>query len=411
MTRYDTDVVVVGAGMVGATFAAALKDCPLSVTLLDAGPPPPPLAAGHYELRVSAISPGTRSILEAVGAWGRLDSSRIGPYQSMYVWDASSTGSIEFDAAGIGEPWLGYIIENGNIHHALLDSLAAAGNIECRSRESPAGLDVDRERCRVVLERGESLSCRLVVGADGAESWVRRELGIPVDSRLYGQRAFVCEACTERPHRQTAWQRFLPSGPLAFLPLANGNCSVVWTCDAELAAELEELDTESFAGRLTKAFDAKLGSVTVTGPVKSFDLTRRRASQYVVERGALIGDAAHVVHPMAGQGANLGFGDAWSLARVVSAAARAERDIGRRHVLRRYERWRRAENFSMMRLLDALHGLFSTESRIVEHARGLGLSTVAGQHWLKHFLARQALGERVQREGSVTSRRESPRSS
>jgi len=411
MTRCDTDVVVVGAGIVGAAFAAALKDGPLSVTLLDAGPPPAPLPSGHYELRVSAISPGTRSILEAVGAWARLDASRIGPYQSMYVWDASSTGSIEFDAAEIGEPWLGYIIENGNIHHALLDALAAAGNIECRFQDSPRGLDVDRDGCRVVLDRGGSLSCRLVVGADGGQSWVRRELGIPVDSRLYGQRAFVCEARTERAHQRTAWQRFLPTGPLAFLPLANGNCSVVWTCDAELAAELEELDADAFAGRLTEAFDGKLGAVAVTGPVKSFDLTRRRASRYIVERGALIGDAAHVVHPMAGQGANLGFGDAWSLARVVSAAARAERDIGHRHVLRPYERWRRAENFSMMRLLDALHGLFASESRIVRHARGLGLSTVDGQDWLKHLLARQALGERVQQGGSVTSRRESPRSS
>lgn len=397
MVRDDVDVIVVGAGMVGAAFAAALKDAPLSVAVLDAGPPPAPLPADHYDLRVSAISPGTRSVLEAVDAWDRLDHARVGPYQSMYVWDAASSGAIEFDAAEIGEPWLGYIIENNNVHNALLESLATADNVQCRFDTPPASLAVGRARCRLALESGETLSARLVVGADGAHSWVRGELGIAVDSRLYGQRAFVCEARTARPHRDTAWQRFLPTGPVAFLPLANGGCSVVWTCDAELAAELEALEARSFGERLAEAFEERLGAVEITSPVRSFDLSRRQASRYVVDRAALIGDAAHVVHPMAGQGANLGFGDAWSLARVVRDAEAAERDIGREQVLRRYERWRRSENFSMMRLLDALHGLFATDSRIVQRARGLGLSVVDAQGWLKHFLARQALGERVSR--------------
>lgn len=395
MTRRDADVIVVGAGMVGAAFAAALKGSPLSVALLDAGPPPVPLPADHFQLRVSAISPGTKSILEAGGAWGRMDASRVGPYRSMYVWDASSSGSIEFDAAEIGEPWLGYIIENNNIHHALLQSIESAGNIQCRFNESPASLVVDRECGRLVLDSGETLSARLVVGADGARSWVRGELGIAASSRLYGQRAFVCQVRTARPHRQTAWQRYLPTGPVAFLPLANGDCSVVWTCDAELAADLEGLDEALFAERLADAFGRRLGDVEVVGPVVSFDLSRRQAERYVTERGALIGDAAHVVHPMAGQGANLGFGDAWSLARVLLEARRAERDIGSRHVLRRYERWRRSENFSMMRMLDALHGLFSSDFRVVRRVRGLGLDLVDHQDWLKHFLARQALGDRV----------------
>lgn len=395
MTRYDADVIVVGAGMVGAAFAAALKDSPLKVILVDAGAPPPALAEDHYDLRVSAISPGTRSILQAVGAWELLDSSRVGPYRSMYVWDASSKGSIEFDAAEIGEPWLGFIIENNNIHHALLDSIEPANNIQCRFHATPASLSVEGGGCRLVLDGGETLSARLVVGADGARSWVRGELGINVDARLYGQRAFVCEARTERPHRHTAWQRYLPTGPVAFLPLANGDCSVVWTCDAELAAELEPLDAAAFGSRLAGAFGDTLGGVEVVSPVKGFDLSRRQASRYVVERGALIGDAAHVVHPMAGQGANLGFGDAWSLARVLRDTERAGRDIGRRHVLRRYERWRRSANFSMMRMLDALYGLFATDSTVVHRARGLGLGMVDRQGWLKHFLARQALGERV----------------
>ncbi|MDZ7842546.1 MAG: UbiH/UbiF/VisC/COQ6 family ubiquinone biosynthesis hydroxylase [Gammaproteobacteria bacterium] len=395
MKPLDADVIVVGAGMVGAAFAAALAESRLSVALIDAGPPPALLTSDHYDLRVSAISPGTQSILQAVGAWERLDSSRIEPYQSMYVWDASSRGSIRFDAAELGVPWLGHIIENSNIHHALLRSLDAAANIHYRFDTPPASLDITEGRCRLLLKGGGAMAARLVVGADGAGSWLRSELGIPVKSRLYGQRAFVCEVRTERPHQRTAWQRFLPTGPVAFLPLANGGCSVVWTCDAALAAELEALDAAVFGERLAGVFDGKLGGVEVVGAVRGFDLARRQASSYVVERAALIGDAAHVVHPMAGQGANLGFGDAWSLASVLLRAESEERDIGRRHVLRRYERWRRSENFSMIRMLDGLHVLFSSDSGIVRGARGLGLDAVDRGKWLKHVLARQALGEPV----------------
>lgn len=392
MAGGDYDILVVGAGLIGTGFAAALKDTKLSVALVDAGTPPGALPADHYDLRVSAVSPGARSILEAVGAWERLDGGRIGSYEHMTVWDASSGGSIEFDAAEIGEPWLGFIIENANIANALLGSIGDAGNIDCRFESVPESLVVDGRACRLRLKTGETLTARLAVGADGAHSWVRKELGISLDMRLYGERAFVCEVGTELDHRRTAWQRFLPSGPIAFLPLANGHCSIVWTCDAELAAELAELDEQSFGQRVEAAFDRRLGRVEVLGPVRSFDLSRRRAAQYAVERGALIGDAAHVVHPLAGQGANLGFGDARSLARVVLEAHAKGRDIGRKDVLRRFERWRRSENFSMLSMLDALHGLFSAESVVLQRLRGVGLDIVDEQSWLKHFLARQALG-------------------
>lgn len=392
VTNGAYDIVVVGAGMVGATFGAMLKDSPLSVALLDGGSRPGPLPRDRFDIRVSAISPGTRSIMESAGAWAHLEKDRVGPYQSMYVWDAGSSGSIEFDAAEIGEPWLGYIIENANIQSALLRTIESAGNIHCEFDTSPVGLEVGDEQCRLSLQNGEVLVAKLVVGADGAHSWVRKELGISTDVRLYGQRAYVCEVRTELPHQQTAWQRFLPTGPVAFLPLANGDCSVVWTSDAELATELAELDQVSFGRRLEKAFDKKLGAVRVVSEVRSFDLSRRQAEQYISHRGALIGDAVHVVHPLAGQGANLGFGDAWSLAQVMREADAGGRDIGRHSVLRRYERWRRSENFSMMRMLDALQGLFSTDSVMVRTLRGFGLNVVNGQDWMKHFLARQALG-------------------
>jgi len=391
----DYDIIVVGGGMIGCAFAAALKNTPLSVALLDAGEPPIAPPTDRYDLRVSAISPGTRAILGATGGWQRLQMDRVGPYQAMGVWDACSSGAIRFDAAELGEAWLGYIIENINIQQALMGAIEAASNIHCRFGVSPGHVDADPDHCRMVLESGETLSARLIVGADGARSWVRDALGIGLDTRLYGERAFVCEVRTAEPHRQTAWQRFLPTGPVAFLPLANGDCSVVWTCDAGLADELGALEREAFRDRLQEAFDARLGEVEIVSAVQSFDLSRRRAERYVVERGALIGDAAHVVHPLAGQGANLGFGDAWSLARVVLDAEQAERDFGGRHVLRRYERWRRSENFAMMRMLDALHSLFLSEWGIVRGARGVGLNLVDRQGWLKQFFARQAIGGAV----------------
>jgi 2-octaprenylphenol hydroxylase len=395
MKARDYDIIVVGAGMVGSAFAAALRDSPLSVSLLDAGAPTRALPGDHYDLRVSAISPGSRSMLDSAGAWERLHAERVGPYESMYVWDAFSGGSIEFDAAEIGEPWLGYIIENANIQNALLESIEAARGIDLRLGTTPRHLTVEPDRCRLAIEDGGTLSARLVVGADGAHSWVREQLGISLDMRLYGQRAFVCEVATELPHRRTAWQRFLTTGPVAFLPLANGHCSVVWTCDAELSEELSELDTQSFGRRLETAFESKLGAVEVLSPVGSFDLSRRRAARYVAARGALIGDAAHVVHPLAGQGANLGFADAVSLAQVMLEAGSRGRDIGRLDVLRRFERWRRSENLSMLGMLDVLHGLFSSESEFLRRIRGLGLDAVDRQDWLKHLLARRALGVQV----------------
>lgn len=387
----DYDILVVGAGMVGAAFAALLRETSFSLALLDAGSPPAVPPADHYDLRVSAVSPGTRHILQAAGAWERLDAARVGPYESMRVWDAGSRGAIEFNAAELGERWLGYIIENVNIQHALLAAVDSASNIDCRFEAAGRRLMVDDDKCRLELEGGETLSARLVVGADGARSWVREQLGIKLQKRLYGEQAFVCEVSTERPHEHTAWQRFLPTGPVAFLPLANGHCSVVWTCEAELAVELADLDTVSFGSRLETAFEHRLGRVKVLGPVRSFDLSRRQAARYAEPRGALIGDAAHVVHPLAGQGANLGFGDAWALFRVLEEAEKHGRDIGGRYVLRRYERWRRAENFSMMRMLDVLHALFSSEAAPVRGLRGIGLDLVNGQGWLKHYLARQAL--------------------
>lgn len=390
MSTQDCDVVVVGGGMIGAAFAAALADSPLSVALLDAGGRPSPPPTDRYDLRVSAISPGSSAILESSGAWEHIRHKRVEPYQCMHVWDAFSNGSIEFDAAALGEPCLGFIVENANVQDGLMTVLDAAPNIDCRFDAAVERIDFEEGYCRVALEHGGDLSASLVVGADGAGSRVRDALGIGVNTRLYGQRAFVCEVRTALAHRHTAWQRFLSTGPVAFLPLANGHCSVVWTCDAELAEELAGVDDAVFQERLGDAFDRRLGDVTIVSPVRSFELSRRRAERYVVERGALIGDAAHVVHPLAGQGANLGFGDAWSLAQVLLEAQRSGRDIGRQHVLRRYERWRRSENFFMMQMLDALHGMFSSQLAVARGARGLGLKLVDRQQWLKRFFAHQA---------------------
>ena len=385
--KYDT--VVVGGGLVGATLALALGEHGLRVAIVErsAAPAAPPGPA--CDLRVSAFTVASERILRALGVWEALPAERIGPMREMHVWER--TGQVHFDSAEIGEPVLGHIIENTVVQWAVEQRIEALPNIEWHRGAEVAGLAIDGGEAVVALA-DRRLRASLVAGADGAGSRVRELAGIGVTEGDYHQEAVVAEVRTAMPHRETAWQRFLPSGPLAFLPLANGASSIVWSTTPGHAAQLRALDADSFGFEVADAFEWKLGAVSAPGARASFALRHLHARTYVRDRVALAGDAAHVVHPLAGQGVNLGLLDAATLAEVIGQARDRGRDVGSRATLRRYERWRRGHNALMQAVLGGFRHLFSSPWTSVRCLRETGLGVTDRLPPLKAGFMRFASG-------------------
>ncbi len=386
------DVVIVGGGMVGAVLACALGDSVLRVALLEETPLERIQPDADIGLRVSAITRASQRIFAAVGAWERMQAWRVSPFREMRVWDAAGSGQICFDSAALGEPLLGWIIENRVIQAALLERARQFSNIELLCPVAPALAGFYPEQAHLQLQDGRELYAQLLVGADGAESKVRHWAKVDVGGWGYGQRAVVAVVRTEESHRETAWQRFLPTGPLAFLPLHDGRCSIVWSTTPAQAEQLLALDETSFALELAEAFEWRLGGITEVGPRGAFPLRLQHAHEYVKPRAALIGDAAHVAHPLAGQGVNLGLLDAAALAEVLLEAVKDGRDIGALKVLRRYERWRKGENLLMLGLLDGFKRLFGSSWPPLQWARNIGLNLTDAVEPLKNLLARRAMG-------------------
>lgn len=387
--RLECDVAIVGAGMVGATLACALAQAGRSVALIESILPQAFDPRADYDLRVSAISPGSQRIFEGLGAWTGMVERRISPYRAMEVWDAEGSGKIHFHADDLGLPELGHIIENRVVQLALLDRLSSLDGASLIAPAAVTAFEPGPENIRVTLEDGRELVASLVVGADGAGSRVRSLAYIPVRVHDYGQMAIVATVRTREPHLQTAWQRFLPSGPLAFLPLADGRCSVVWSVDRHEGEVLMQLEDQDFSFELGAAFAERLGGVESVGPRASFPLRRSTADSYLGTRVALVGDAAHTIHPLAGQGANLGLSDAAALAEVI---VQGGGDPGRRGLLRRYERWRKGNNLITANAMTGFKELFGTALSPVVLARGLGLNAADRLSPLKRLFMRHAAG-------------------
>jgi 2-octaprenylphenol hydroxylase len=398
MKRGQEDIAVVGAGMVGAATAALLAraapEC--SIVVLDADSPPRWNAADEPGLRVSALSEASRHVLEACGAWDDIAAARVSPYTCMRVWDgevpAGGPGAIRFDAAAVAQPVLGHIVENELVRLALRNALLRLPNVRVLDGARLAGMAFDEDSAQLELEDGRRLRVRLVIGADGAGSPSRGMAGLEVHGHDYEQRAVVCNLRCQLPHRQTAWQRFLPEGPIALLPLADGRVSIVWSTTPERAAQLLELDDERFRAAIGEASDGCLGEVLEAGPRAAFPLRMRHAPVYTKSRYALVGDAAHTVHPLAGQGVNLGFLDAAALAEIVGAGLAAGRDPGDPALLRRYERWRKPENLVSMRAFDGINRLFSNDNPALGALRRAGLTVVDRLAPLKGVFIRRAMG-------------------
>lgn len=378
-------MVIVGGGMVGATLACALGDSPLRVLVLE----PQPFSSDWqgFDLRVSAITRASQRVFEALGAWEGMQARRVQPYRSMEVWEGG--GQIRFDSAEIGEPDLGHIIENRVILAALLERLAGFDNIELRTPARARSLQLGPERANLRLEDGTRLEARLVVGADGSASWVRRQAGIDTLGWKYDQHAVVATVRTARHHEETAFQRFLPEGSLAFLPLSEGVSSIVWSVRPGAAEALLGLDEAAFLAELGQAFGDRLGAMQSCAGRAAFPLGLQHADRYVLPRLALVGNAAHTIHPLAGQGLNLGVMDAAALAEVIAAQMA---DCGALRGLRRYERWRKGENLGMALAMDGFKQLFGARRPPLPWLRrtGLNLTNAAGP--LKRTLIRRAMG-------------------
>jgi 2-octaprenylphenol hydroxylase len=395
----DFDIVVAGGGMVGATLASLVSRAvpALRIAVVEGRQPEPmPAPDAGWSNRVSAVSGASRHILQAAGAWAAIPQSRLSPYWRMTVWDARGSpngpSALHFDSADLGASELGHIVENRCIQAGLFGALAERSGVTWLCPCRVEAFDVEARRVVVVLAGRDTVTTQLLVGADGANSSVRSIAGIGLQQRDYHQHAVVATVSTEREHARTAWQRFLETGPLAFLPLADGSCSIVWSTTPEEAQRLLRISDEAFCAALTQAGDGVLGAITSVTGRASFPLRSLHARRYTSPRMALIGDAAHAVHPMAGQGVNLGFLDAAALAEVLADSIGAGADPGDSGPLRRYERWRKGENLAMAAAIDLLHRLFSSQATPLALLRSRGLGLVDQSALIKRIFMLRATG-------------------
>jgi 2-octaprenyl-3-methyl-6-methoxy-1,4-benzoquinol hydroxylase/2-octaprenylphenol hydroxylase len=386
------DIAIVGAGMVGAALALALARAGFDVTVVESRAPALWRAEDELDLRVVALAPSSIALLKRLDVWNAIASARASAYRRMHVWDALAPGELAFDAADDGENALGYIVENRLIQHVLWQALRNDARIELRCPAQVAATEVGTDRRTLVLDDGATLSARLAVAADGADSALRGLVGIATTDRDYAQRAIVAHVATQRPHEFTAWQRFLPGATIAFLPLADGRSSIVWSVPDAQAERLLALDDAAFRAELGAAFDFRLGRITASTARAAFPLRLRLAERYLAPRFALIGDAAHAVHPLAGQGVNLGLRDVEELGAALAGARDAKRDFAAESTLRQFERRRRSDNALSAHAFDAIQRVFGSEAMPVAAVRGAGLSLVDKIGPLKQMFARHAAG-------------------
>jgi len=393
----DYDVAVVGAGPIGLATAVLVARqagiAPARVAVFDRRIPDSRLHELAVDLRVFALSRASEKILRAADSWADIVATRAEPYERMHVWHADvpphGGDALVFDAAEIGERDLGVIAEN-NVLQAALAAAARRAGVQLVSGDVTA---LEQERDAVVLHAGERrVRARLVVGADGAQSRVRELAGLAATRTDYGQTAIVAMVSTARAHEHTAWQRFLGDGTLAFLPLKDARSSIVWSLPTARAEKLLAATPAAFERELEKDFDGALGKVQLESERLKFPLWRLSASAYVTERVALVGDAAHVVHPLAGQGANLGLLDAAALADVLAEGLKAREDPGAIRLLRRYERWRRSENDLMSGAIDVFDRLLARGTgRVAEFAQR-GMPWVSRSTMAKRVFIERAMG-------------------
>lgn len=383
----DFDVVIIGGGLVGASLAAALKSSELSIALLESQPLPS--ESEGWDRRIYAISPGNAAFLADCGAWQNLNLSRVQPVSAMRVF-GDEGDELDFSAYQIGAPELNFILENRLLQRALWQALQQQDSLTLFAPARCASISWHSDKAQLVLEDGQALCTKLVVGADGPDSWVRQQAGMTAAPSLYQQHGVVANFAVEKPHRGTAFQWFQTDGILALLPLPQDMVSMVWSVSPEKSAELLALPHEALCAQVAAASMHSLGSLKLVTPPAAFPLRILNLPHIIAPRLALIGDAAHNVHPLAGQGVNLGFRDARELASVLLNRG-PQNDCGDAHLLRRYERARREDISTMQLTTHTLKYLFNNKNPLLRSTRNLGLTLVNRLVPLKKLLARHAL--------------------
>lgn len=382
----DFDVAVVGGGLAGAALARALRGAPLALIAEER----PAVQDPGFDSRVYAISPGNARFLGELQAWSRLPEGRATPVHVMRVYGDDGGSVLEFDAYRAGASELAWIVEDGLLQAALWQGLELQDRLELFAPAVCERIEISAGAVRLALHDGRTVSARLVVGADGARSLVREQAGIAAEERPYGQVAVVANFACERPHRHVALQWFQGGPVLALLPLPGNHVSMVWSTTQNDAARLLALEPEALALEVAQASRHALGELAVVTPARGFPLRRLSAERMVASRLALVGDAAHVVHPLAGQGANLGFQDVRELARVL-AAREPFRDPGELRLLRRYERARAEDLLAMRGAVHGLFCLFDAHFAPLAWLRNAGLGLTNRLPGVKNLLMRQAM--------------------
>lgn len=388
--RAQVDAVIVGGGVVGAATALSLAQQGLAVVLVE-GREPPAWSAAQPDLRVYAFAPDNAALLDALGVWSSIQSARVQPYRRMQVWDAAGGDALSFDADALGRAQLGWIVENALLVDRLWAALPAAG-VRLHCPATVEEVEQDDHGVRLRLSDGTRLDARLAIAADGAASALRRSAGIEVSDHDYDQRGVVAFIETEQPHALTAWQRFLPTGPLAVLPFVDGRSSIVWTLPSAEAERVVALSDDAFARELQSALAGHLGAMRPVSPRAAFPLRRQLAKQFVADRIVLVGDAAHVVHPLAGQGVNLGLRDVAALRDLVISAQARRVDWTAPHRLARWSRQRRSESLAAAYTFEGINRVFSTDEMHLTLLRGHVLGLAGKLPPLVNLLWRRASG-------------------
>jgi 2-octaprenylphenol hydroxylase len=396
------DIAIVGAGLAGSALAAALGGSELRVALIETQPlslnwPPLDDSVSGFDSRVSAITAASQDWLQQLGAWDAVAARRASAYRHMQVWDGEGTGTIHFDAAEVNQTALGHIVENRLLQTALLHVIGRHHNVQIFSPVAVDSYARGSDGIELSLQNGAQIHATLLVGADGANSRVREWAQFQMREWDYGHTALVATIATEHTHAATAWQIFRREGPLALLPLPSANpeqhlSSIVWSTTPTEAAALMQMDDAEFMCALGTAFEHRLGAITATSQRVSFPLRARHTNNYVQPNIALIGDAAHTIHPLAGQGINLGFLDAQALAAEILRAQQRGLSVADTAVLARYQRSRKSDNVAMLAAMEGFKRLFGARALPLRWLRNTGLNWIDRSAALKRLLIRQAMG-------------------